>query len=218
MRDGDWLIGYGCATAAYPTHMGARDRAGDDERERRCARVESSGQDSGQGTYTVLAQIAARELGIGARTGAGGHGRLQAPAAPASALIRSERHRSDPRVKLATDKIRARFGGAMPPRDDRATAFRRLGVQELSELGEFLPPSTQPKVLDMLRKGQVPLREPSTRRRRSKSGKPLMFALSAHCLPRSAFIGRPQRYAVPRLTGAFAQPAGSSIRALPTAS
>ena len=22
MRDGDWLIGYGCATASYPTHMG----------------------------------------------------------------------------------------------------------------------------------------------------------------------------------------------------
>jgi xanthine dehydrogenase YagR molybdenum-binding subunit len=63
MRDGDWLIGYGCATAAYPTHMGpaiakvTMSANGD-------VRVESSGQDSGQGTYTVLAQIAARELGI----------------------------------------------------------------------------------------------------------------------------------------------------------
>ena len=27
MRDGDWLIGWGCATAVYPTHIGAGDRA-----------------------------------------------------------------------------------------------------------------------------------------------------------------------------------------------
>ena len=27
MRDGDWLIGWGCATAIYPTQIGGRDRA-----------------------------------------------------------------------------------------------------------------------------------------------------------------------------------------------
>ena len=48
MREGDWLIGYGCATAAYPTHMApakARVTLTKDGH----ATVEVAGQDSGQG-------------------------------------------------------------------------------------------------------------------------------------------------------------------------
>ena len=29
MRDGDWLVGWGCASTIYPTHIGAGDGARD---------------------------------------------------------------------------------------------------------------------------------------------------------------------------------------------
>jgi xanthine dehydrogenase YagR molybdenum-binding subunit len=200
MRDGDWLIGYGCATAAYPTHMGpaiaqvTMSANGD-------VRVESSGQDSGQGTYTVLAQIAARELGIEPGQVRVVMGDSKLPPAPASSNSLGTASIGSA-VKLASDKIRARFGGTMPSRDGRAAAFRRLGVQEVSELGEFLPPGTQPKVLDMLRKGQVPFAN-QARGDESKNGKPLMFAFGAQFA--EVRIHRlTHEIRVPRLTGAFA--------------
>jgi xanthine dehydrogenase YagR molybdenum-binding subunit len=164
-------------------------------------RVESSGQDSGQGTYTVLAQIAARELGIEPGQVRVVMGDSKLPPAPASSNSLGTASIGSA-VKLATDKIRARFGGTMPSRDDRAAAFRRLGVQEVSESGEFVPPGTQPKVLDMLRKGQVPFAN-QARGDESKNGKPLMFAFGAQFAEvRIHWLTHEIR--VPRLTGAFA--------------
>src|SRR6185436_11130524 len=63
MADGDWLIGYGCATACYPTQMApaaARVRLQRDGR----ARVEIAGHEIGTGAYTVIAQAAAERLGV----------------------------------------------------------------------------------------------------------------------------------------------------------
>src|SRR5581483_4253231 len=63
MRDGDWLIGWGCATALYPTHIGAaaaRVRLmpnGD-------VLVQSAAHEIGNGVYTVLGQMAAERLGV----------------------------------------------------------------------------------------------------------------------------------------------------------
>ena len=63
MRDGEWLIGWGCATALYPTHIGvatARVRLtpnGD-------TRVQTAAHEIGNGVYTVLAQMAAERLGV----------------------------------------------------------------------------------------------------------------------------------------------------------
>ena len=63
MRDGDWLIGLGCATAAYPTHIGAVTA-----RVRLLAngqvRVQTAAHEIGNGIYTVLAQLAAERLGV----------------------------------------------------------------------------------------------------------------------------------------------------------
>jgi xanthine dehydrogenase YagR molybdenum-binding subunit len=62
MRDGEWLIGWGCATAAYPTQMApvtARvtlDRKGN-------VRVEVAAHEIGNGAYTVIGQMAAERLG-----------------------------------------------------------------------------------------------------------------------------------------------------------
>jgi xanthine dehydrogenase YagR molybdenum-binding subunit len=62
-RQGDWLIGLGCASAFYPANIGpadcrvtllARDRA----------KVEIGTHEIGNGAYTIIAQVAAEVLGI----------------------------------------------------------------------------------------------------------------------------------------------------------
>ena len=48
MRDGDWLIGWGCASAVYPTHVGAATAR---------VRLQANGE--------AHVQIAAHEIGVG---------------------------------------------------------------------------------------------------------------------------------------------------------
>jgi xanthine dehydrogenase YagR molybdenum-binding subunit len=63
MRDGDWLVGWGCATAIYPTAVApATARVQLHAGGHACAQV--AAQDIGTGTYTVVAQVTARRLGI----------------------------------------------------------------------------------------------------------------------------------------------------------
>jgi xanthine dehydrogenase YagR molybdenum-binding subunit len=62
-REGDWLVGWGCAASAYPTQMAAataRVRVFSDGR----ALVETAGHEIGNGLYTVVAQTASERLGI----------------------------------------------------------------------------------------------------------------------------------------------------------
>lgn len=63
MTDGDWLVGYGCATATYPVNIlasNARVRMQGSGH----AYVELAAHDVGTGTYTIMAQIAAARLGL----------------------------------------------------------------------------------------------------------------------------------------------------------
>ena len=63
MRDGRWLVGMGMATATYPTNRSAASavaRLLPDGR----AWVRAGTQDLGTGTYTVMTQVAADELGL----------------------------------------------------------------------------------------------------------------------------------------------------------
>ncbi|HEX2939435.1 MAG TPA: xanthine dehydrogenase family protein molybdopterin-binding subunit [Rhodopila sp.] len=63
MRDGDWLVGWGCAAASYPSNIGpAAVRVALDPRGR--ARVELAAHELGTGTYTALAITAADRLGL----------------------------------------------------------------------------------------------------------------------------------------------------------
>ncbi len=130
MREGDWLIGYGCATAAYPTHMApATARVTLSANGQAC--VEVAGQDSGQGAYTALGQIAAQALLLTPHQVKVVMGDSRLPPAPASSNSLATASIGSA-VKLATDKIRAHFGGSAPPEQERAAAFARLGVTELS--------------------------------------------------------------------------------------
>jgi xanthine dehydrogenase YagR molybdenum-binding subunit len=63
MRDGNWMVGYGMATATYPARTsaaGATARMSSDGR----VTVLAGSQEIGCGTYTVMTQIAADALGV----------------------------------------------------------------------------------------------------------------------------------------------------------
>jgi xanthine dehydrogenase YagR molybdenum-binding subunit len=63
MRDGDWLIGWGCATACYPSKIGAasaRVTLFSDGH----VKVQTGAQDIGTGAYTAIALTAADRLGL----------------------------------------------------------------------------------------------------------------------------------------------------------
>ncbi|HET9865205.1 MAG TPA: xanthine dehydrogenase family protein molybdopterin-binding subunit [Steroidobacteraceae bacterium] len=63
MQEGEWLIGYGCATACYPSNSGpaaARVALMPDGK----ASVQISGHEIGTGAYTVAAITASRALGL----------------------------------------------------------------------------------------------------------------------------------------------------------
>jgi xanthine dehydrogenase YagR molybdenum-binding subunit len=63
MRDGDWRIGWGCATATYPTNIGpaaVRLQVGPQGR----ATVQLAAHEIGTGAYTLVAITAARSLGL----------------------------------------------------------------------------------------------------------------------------------------------------------
>ena len=200
MREGDWLVGYGCATAAYPTHM-APAVARVTLRAQGGARVEVAGHDSGQGTYTALSQIAARALLLRPQEVEVVMGDSTLPAAPGSSNSLATASIGSA-VKLATDKIRARFGGSAPPAEERVACFQRLGVTEIVETGEFVPPGKKPEVLETLQKGQVPFAN-QARGDESKDGKPLMFAFGAQLV--EVRVHRlTHEIRVPRMTGAFA--------------
>lgn len=63
MREGDWMVGFGCAAACYPTNIGpaaARVSLVSSGK----AEVELAGHEIGTGAYTTVAITAARALGL----------------------------------------------------------------------------------------------------------------------------------------------------------
>jgi xanthine dehydrogenase YagR molybdenum-binding subunit len=63
MKDGNWLVGWGMATATYPAHQSAAS-ASATVRADGTALVRTGTQDLGTGTYTIMTQIAADALGM----------------------------------------------------------------------------------------------------------------------------------------------------------
>ncbi|MEH1889182.1 MAG: xanthine dehydrogenase family protein molybdopterin-binding subunit [Nostoc sp.] len=63
MRDGNYLIGWGMATATYPTNRSAASAIARIMADG-TAVVQSGSQDIGTGTYTVMTQVAAEALGL----------------------------------------------------------------------------------------------------------------------------------------------------------
>lgn len=195
MRKGDWLVGYGCATACYPTQMGsciARVTLRADG----SARVDTAAHDVGQGAKTVIGQHAAHYLGLTEGSVEVHIGDSTLPPGPIAGGSVSTASTGSA-IKLAADKILARLGNTptATPQERRA-AFTRLGVGEITEVGEYVAEGTKPEQLAMLAKGVVAMSV-------AKMQAHTQFAFGAEFVEVHVHA-RTREIRVPRMVGAFA--------------
>jgi xanthine dehydrogenase YagR molybdenum-binding subunit len=221
MREGEWLIGWGCATALYPTHIApaaVRVRfspAGD-------VRVQMAAQDLGTGAYTVIGQMAAERLGVPLRSVTVELGDSRLPAGPVAGgsnttasscsavmkacnAMRRKLFRSavmaeegtlagrDPaQLTLESGQLLAHDGAAEP----LAEAFQRLGTSVIEEYAEFIPRGAPPDAVKNLYAGKTTFVGGS-------EGERMMYAMGAEFVEvRVQALTREIR--VPRIVGAFA--------------
>ena len=203
MREGDWLIGYGCASAVYPTHIGpAAARVSLQANGQ--AHVQIAAHDIGTGAYTVIAQAAAERLGIplsSVRIELGDSDLPPAPVAGGSNTTAS----ACSAVTKACDAIRRRLSQAdgqtigqagRAPAGRFEESFKQLGLGVVEEYAEFLPPGAPPDAIKKLYEGQPSLGGGSM-------GDKLMYALGAEFVE-VRIHARTREIRVPRLVGAFA--------------
>ncbi|MBZ6074877.1 xanthine dehydrogenase family protein molybdopterin-binding subunit [Microvirga puerhi] len=220
MRDGDWLIGFGCATAVYPTNVGAataRVRLSANGR----VLVQSASHEIGTGVRTVAAQMAAEQLGVPFDAVEVMMGDTDLPPAPVSGGSNSTASVCSAVLK-ACQQLRARLfeaiskSGSGPlagkaPADldiangmvvgDRGSlalgdVFKALGAGVIEEYAEFIPEGAPPDAAQKLYDGT------STLVNGSKRGK-VQFAFGAEFVEVRINV-RTREIRVPRLVGAFA--------------
>jgi xanthine dehydrogenase YagR molybdenum-binding subunit len=221
MREGDWLVGYGCATALYPTHTGpaaARVRLKPNGE----ARVQIAAHEIGNGAYTVIGQMAAERLGIDLSSVTVEVGDTQLPPAPVAGgsqttasscnavmktcdLIRTKLFHAavtandGPLAGRAPDQLTLKDGKAVAndgASESFADLFKRLGVGIIEEYGEFVPQGLTPEAIAHLYAGKVD-------RVGGSEAKKVMYAMGAELVEvRIHALTREIR--VPRITGAFA--------------
>jgi xanthine dehydrogenase YagR molybdenum-binding subunit len=222
MSDGDWLIGYGCATSCYPTQMApaaARVRLQRDGR----TRVEIAGHEIGNGAYTVIAQAAAEKLGVAYDKVSVFIGDSDLPPAPVAGGSNSTASTCSA-VMTVCDKIRQRLFKALMPNEslvDKAKdtvgigqtpatqaagsnrpidfdkAFDALGVSVVEEYGEWKPQGGPADSFRAMYKGQARITGGD------KMSDAIAYAFGAEFV--EVRINRWTReIRVPRLVGAFA--------------
>jgi xanthine dehydrogenase YagR molybdenum-binding subunit len=197
MREGDWLIGLGCATAVYPTNVAVAtarvrlDATGH-------VRVQSASQEIGTGIRTVAGQMAAEQLGVDLSNVTVEMGDTDLPAAPTSGGSNSTASVCSA-VLNACEKIRARLrqaGATGPNTGDLPGLFVKLGVGVIEEYGEFVPEGLPPDALQKLYAGQTTMVSGTDR-------KQVMFAFGAEFVE-VRINARTHEIRVPRLLGVFA--------------
>jgi len=206
MRDGDWLIGWGCASAVYPTHVGAaaaRVRL----MANGTANVQIAAHDLGTGAYTVIGQMAAESLGIPLSSVTVELGDSELPPAPVAGGSNTTASACSAVMK-ACQSIQARL---IQPADDRTTVgsagadhnelnledrFKSLGVGAIEEYAEYLPPGAKPDSMKNLYAGTPFLGGGS-------KGEKLMYATGAEFVEVRVHAST-REIRVPRIVGAFA--------------
>ena len=221
MRERDWLIGWGCATAVYPTHIGAATA-----RVRLLSngmvRVQTAAHEIGNGAYTVIGQTAAERLGVPLSRVSVELGDTNLPPAPVAGGSRTTASTCSAVIK-ACDAIRDKLfraavtandgplagrdaadlaltqgrvvaaGGAEEKLDD---TFARLGASAIEEYAEFVPHGMKPESIKELYAGK-------SLGTGGPEGEKLMYALGAEFVEvRIHALTREIR--VPRIVGAFA--------------
>ena len=211
-RDGDWLVGRGCAMACYPTQMApasARVRLNSDG----TARVGTGAHEIGNGAYTVVAQTVAVKLGIdieNVRVDLGDSNLPPAPVAGGSITTASVCNA----VAMACDKILGRLdegknqegdptvkeGRLVAANGDKANlskAFQRIGAAAVEEYAEFVPRGSKPGAMNLIYKGASPIIGGTKDKDR------IMFAFGAQFIEVRVH-SRTKEVRVPRAVGAFA--------------
>lgn len=195
MREGDWLIGYGCATSAYPTQMApaaARVRLFPDG----TARVESASHEIGNGIYTVAAQTAAERLGIPYENVSVAMGDTNLPPAPVSGGSISTASVCSV-VAQACDAIRAKLSDGTTPTLDLVSALKERGSGAIEEYAEWMPHGSEKDGLQRLYKGAAqPIGGAKLKDR-------IQFAFGAQFVEVRVHA-RTREIRVPRIVGAFA--------------
>jgi xanthine dehydrogenase YagR molybdenum-binding subunit len=221
MRDGDWLIGMGCASSVYPSNVGAASA-----RVRLSATgrvlVQSASHEIGTGVRTVAGQMAAEELGVDFAAVTVEMGDTNLPPAPVSGGSNSTASVCSAVLK-ACEAIRSRLfstavglkGGPLAGRHPKDLAmqgglivapggqsqkltalFEALGTGVMEEYAEFVPEGAPANSVQQLYGGKSTLVRGTQR-------KQVTFAFGA------AFVevrvnARTREIRVPRLVGAFA--------------
>lgn len=220
MRDGDWLIGMGCATAIYPTNVApcaARVRITADGK----VRVQTASHEMGTGVRTVAGQMAAERLGVAFGQVEVEMGDSALPPAPVSggsvstaSVCSAVLHACDAiRTKLFAGavgnegplagrrvddldlrdgQIVAKSGGSAKLED----AFKVLKTGAIEEYGEFLPEGAQPETLTGLYRGQSAIQS-------GEKGEKVKYAFGAEFVE-VRINRRTREVRVPRMVGAFA--------------
>ncbi|BCM83800.1 xanthine dehydrogenase family protein molybdopterin-binding subunit [Methylobacterium indicum] len=131
MRDGEWLVGLGCASAVYETNIAAC-AARVSLRPNGTARVEAAGHDIGTGAYTVVAITAADRLGLDASSIDVAMGDTTLPAAPLAAGSSHTASLANA-VAAACEMVRDRLARAATTHDAGPLAGRDPGSLRLTE-------------------------------------------------------------------------------------
>jgi xanthine dehydrogenase YagR molybdenum-binding subunit len=198
MRDGDWLVGWGCATATYPTQVSpavARVKLQADG----SARVEIAAHDVGTGAYTVLMQTAAEALSIRPEQVSVAMGDTRLPPGPVSGGSVTTASACSA-VQLACRQVMTRLAlTAGASAAQRAAAFDKLGVGAVEETGNFVPLSSRSKSTAGLYKGSADITGGANAENDAKT----MFAFGAEFVEVRVHA-RTREIRVPRIVGAFA--------------
>ncbi|MGI8508246.1 MAG: xanthine dehydrogenase family protein molybdopterin-binding subunit [Gemmatimonadaceae bacterium] len=195
MRDGDWLIGWGCATAAYPTQLAPAAarvlfRANGD------VRVETAAHEIGNGAYTVIGQTAAEKLGVDmskVEVALGDSLLPPSPIAGGSVTTGS----SCSAVAKACDQIIARLANPNGQPEKIDDAFKRIGAAAVEEYAEWIPHGSSPDALESLYKGKSKIIGGS------KLDDRIQYAFGAEFVE-VRIHARTREIRAPRLVGAFA--------------
>ncbi len=220
MRDGDWLIGMGCATSVYPTHVGAatarvRLRADGD------VLVQSASHEIGTGVRTVAGQMAAEQLGVDFAKVQVEMGDTNLPPAPVSGGSNSTASVCSAVLK-ACQQIRDRLfhaavgsnsgplagrnptdltisNGEVVAKDGASQklheVFGALKAGAIEEYAEFIPDGASPDAVQKLYEGKTTMTG-------GPEGKKAMYAFGAEFVE-VRINARTREIRVPRLVGAF---------------
>jgi xanthine dehydrogenase YagR molybdenum-binding subunit len=220
MRDGDWIVGWGCATACYPTNImpaAVRIRFTPDG----SVRVSIAAHEIGNGAYTVIGQAAAEQLGVGPEKVTVFLGDSNLPAGPVAGGSNTTASTTTVVVK-ACNAIRSKLFEAAATAHDSALAgkpiadfslrdgrilagnvgmplgdaFRHLGQSVIEEYAESIPHSMSASDMGNLYKGHASATG-------GPRGEKLAFAFGAQFVEvRVHALTREIR--APRAVGAFA--------------